>query len=509
MKQLIALILALIMLLPLTSCESRDNLRFDYMFEEIGRKVLKDYISGKYGDELYYLASGGSWGGIGDIAIYKNGEYTQFDFYQSNDRCMSKKLTEEELNIFESFITENNIDTLSDWDTHMVDDGAEYQYMHFSKDNRTTFYMNNPDIIDMVKEHSIIDYDYFKDGEIYFELVNRFFSLSKTGSFEVQYNSSDDIKVLIKREEHFVESVWKHGDDFRVLVKDMDNSTYKHEILEWFKFENGTVCQKADDPYGFVMQNPWADIPSSEQVWTGDIVYLSGFLFEVHLNNFPWQAQWKSCFVRSLRQLNPSIHGLWLTEQGKEPTLISTGAYANPVVIPGTDWVVCAKADEGWANPSIVVKIDLNTLEETVIDLPKAAWMRPIIVINNKLLLLRNEKYNSSVSDYIIEFYMYDAKSDFLEKVEGDFHCLLTKTKRPLQISSESERLFVLEDDCIISSFNTRTFRSKKIASYEVSIDDMWVDEENNIVYAVSNGDLLELPLKLTLKDRFRMLIFQ
>jgi len=278
--KIVSSILICLLLIFLKPCNELNNFNdmpdcqgaFKYQI----RNVWDDYKSGKYGYEMYYLASGGGWLGTSDIVLYKNNNGAQMIFYQSWGRYKTRQLNNDEIKKFESFITEEKIDSLHDWDTGTVLDGVEYQYMHFSKNNQTTFYMNNPDFDD--------------EGKIYAELVNKFYDFTETGNFEVHYTSditAENIKILIKNEDYCVESVWKNGDDFRVLIRDAERSNYEHEQLDWYKFENGVVGEKVDEPRGVTMSNPWVDVPDSyKQVG-----------FSPHLNNYPSHEQKSKCVV--------------------------------------------------------------------------------------------------------------------------------------------------------------------------------------------------------------------
>ena len=361
-----------------------------FVFENAVQKVWSDYKNGNYGSELYYIAStsGTGWSGKNDIVIYKSGDIVTIIYYQSNGRYKMRQLSNDEIRKLESFIENNSIDQLKDLKRNDVSDGIEYQYMHFSNNKKTTFYINNPDIKNV--------------KNIYSELVHTFFDLTEVGNFDVNYISEemkDSIKILLKREDYYVESVWKYGNDFRVLIKDLEKSDYWHNELNWFKFENGEIGMIVDEPEGLVMQNPWGDIPITESVTLNGLTSLKGFELMEHLNSYTWQAKWKSYYIRSLRKYDGMVSGLWLTKADEEPKLISKGSYANPIAIPESDWVICEKAVGSWANPHVLVKINLNTFEETVIDLSADNYMKAVTIVDGKLLISK-----------VGEDYLYDIK---------------------------------------------------------------------------------------------------
>jgi hypothetical protein len=455
-----------------------DALNFHSMFGNEVNNVRHDFETGEYGTELYYLAIRG--GLAGGIAIFKNDTGAQITVYQWT-RYKTRQLTEDEINSFESFITKNEVNNLPGWSTGSVIGGSEFQFMHFCENNQTTFYMNNPSV--------------FRAGRVYGDLISKFYDLAKTGDFEVRYDIEEEHRILIMGEDHFVESVWKNGDDFRVLIKDVENSDWKHTQRDWFKFENGVVGEKTYEPEGVTMQNPWADIPGTEAITTrnglfSSITSLSGFQFSEHHNNYPWQVQWNSYFVRELRCLDTNTFGLWRVKPGERPVLISEGQYSGAIVIPETDWVICLRSNGGWQISSSVVKINLNTFEEVTLDLPLNLSpnhsTRPLAYINGKVLIGGG--------------YLYDVHSNTLERVEGDFSVFQSGRLRGrfFQEASEPYHYFATGNQFTIGVFSTQDFSYTPLMRLPLLIyvyTNMWVDEINNVVYiTTSNGDLLELP---------------
>lgn len=440
--------------------KSKDTLGIDNMFSNIAGNVYANYKDGRYGQELYYLASGGGWGGIGDIAIYQNIGTAQIIFYQNNKRYKKRTLTPTEYQDFLSFIEKNQIDTLTDWDSHMVLDGIEYQYIHIYENKTTTFYMNNPD---STSKHPI-----------YQTLIDSFFSLTETGIFEIRYTingNEDRARVLIPNEEYKVESVWRDDNDFRVMINEDNN-------FVWYSFENGKLLEQVAEPDGFSLQNAWKDIPDD-------------YIYHDHINNYPWQVSWNSYCVRMIHK----PHGLYLTKENAEPILISDNLYGNPVVIPNTNWVVCSRAEKGWAYPNDIMKIDLETFEEFTLDLSASDTLYPIVYINGKVLIAREK------AQYSFEYFLYDAQTDKFEAIKGDFTKLDNNLReRFLQASLKQNEYYCTTrgDGTTIGTFNFDSYKFKRMAHFdELHFDsmDMWIDEQDSVLYLVINHDLLAISL--------------
>ena len=195
--------------------------------------------------------------------------------------------------------------------------------------------------------------------------------------------------------------------------------------------------------------------------------------------------------------------GLWLTKIGEEPRLIATGEYANPVADAYDDLVFCEKSINGFDKPTQLVKIDLNTYEETPVDFGVETYygdelpysLDPIAMVrNNAHLFTMYEDYH----------YYYDPITGTAKNVSDDPVPGLDDelNERFLQNRSGGE-YYAVDNE---SSSNTttlgvldiQTFKFTPIAEYEdtrLTSNDVWVDEDENAVYAVCDGNLYSLPL--------------
>lgn len=437
-----------------------------------GRQVMEDYNSGKYGDEVYYLADL-SWGGMfeNDFAVFKRNGIPVAMWYGADERCRERELTDQEYNEFVSSIQKINADSLPDWNTNRVLDGSENEYIHISRSAKADVYMNNP----------------WHDGsnQIYNLLIQRFEDLFETGDAKLYYDI-DGAELLIDRENYWVESVYKNGDDFRVLVMNKEDPTYNK--MEWHSFKNNTVGELVDEPEGFTIVNAWDDIPED-------------VMFDEHLNNYPWQTAWGEYTVKALRRRidHRIFYGLFLVRGNEALKLVAEGNYNKPVVIPGTDLVICEEAENGWDNPRKLVKINLKTFEKTDIDFPVAQAVSPRLCLDGKLLIACmpvNGEFGC---------YMYDAANDTIEPVEGDFGCLSLLNGRAPQQMSLPNKYYVLDDQNTVGIFDAETYRFTELAKVPVTIydnDHMWVDEQEHKIYIVVNGDLISLPIEVDLSEK-------
>lgn len=138
------------------------------MFDQICSMVYEEFQDGVYGEELFFLAEYGTWGGMQDsILVYKKDEMMFVDKCSPDGTVISTPLEETDFQTFKSFVEENQIDALPDWDTFMVWDGSYYEYLHCTKEQSVSFYMNNPEFYG---GSPVFD----AGRDVYEELVNRF-----------------------------------------------------------------------------------------------------------------------------------------------------------------------------------------------------------------------------------------------------------------------------------------------------------------------------------------------
>lgn len=443
------------------------------------------FQNGELGDELYLLASGGGWGGKGTIAVYTEDAHISLLFFQENGRYQKRNLTEEEFGGLISFLAENTFDALPDWYTGSVDDGTEYEYLHYTKETKTAIYMNNPGI---------------SGGAVHDALVQLFFHLAESGQNEVHYlaeASTPGLRLAIRDEDNTVVSVWKNGEDYRVLTKEKIINAPWYANLTWHSFDGRTIGEKAAEPEDITLQDAWADIPTSTMVKRADNTYgYGGYSFQENRNNYPWQCTWNGWRVRVLKENSTKKAGLYLTKQGEEPVFIREGDYNKPVVLPETDWVVCTKTEHGEGNPHALVKINLKTFAETTFDLGStdAHSLSHVTIADGKLYITSNRRW-----------YTYDAATDTFQEAEGDFSKLYRVRERFFQRTGSGGAYYYAEPEgygdpdasTTVGTLDAETFAFTPIAVYENLCFDsmeMWVDEPGQTLCVVTNGDLLELP---------------
>ena len=88
--------------------------------------VLEDFKNGKFGDEVYYLASFGSWGDKGDMAVFQQDGKAHIVLYQPWGRYQERLLTDGEYESCGCVIRILKADALEDWARPEIMAGREY-----------------------------------------------------------------------------------------------------------------------------------------------------------------------------------------------------------------------------------------------------------------------------------------------------------------------------------------------------------------------------------------------
>lgn len=440
-------------------------------YDDCLNQYEKAFIEGEYGEELFYLTSFGMWDGNGDILLCREKDKMKLIYRQGWGRNTTRILDDAEAETLISYITDNHIDYLPDWDTECVYDGIEYLYGHCTGDGRSEIYINNPEIITGETAHS--------------RLVKLFQQLRDAERGEVYYDTEKtmpDLDVLLRREEYHVQTVWNDGSGMQVLVREKEDNADGQTNMNWYRLQDGHMEKQACEPENIKMASPWGETKQKQ--------------FNVMRNNYPWETEWNGYLVCTYED------GLYLVKGEETPIFIKTGEYCYPIVVPGTDWLICtARTETDGTYIENVVKIDLKTGDEFTVNIPSANKLRTLTLVNDQVLIKREDTY-----------YLFDAKTNRLRTVPGDWEVFDDVRERPLQPSSTANEYYaakkvitsrdecdaVYSGDATIGKINLDTFVFTPIITYHdlyFTGMDFWVDEGGNTVYLAVNGDLIALPL--------------
>ena len=392
------------------------------------------------------------------------------------------------------------------------------------------------------------------------KILERFVSFNQ-GNLKLHYLLADKIKgleVLLADDKFEARSVWKNGNDLRVLVEDKEKKEeLANNLLEQFKIEDSVEIDLDTTPANYIElqkrresqekrreESKYAHFfwRSFEGGKLGEILpqpLEMPFLYDenqfpetVRINPRPrsWQVRAGNYEIRNLYS---ETGGLYKISRLQDPIKLIEGNYAYPIVTADGNWVIASKFVEEWQAPKSLVRINIQTGKEFPVNLPSADVFSPIAYIasQNKVLIYRAkgknyyndgeyqngdeddkeepapiqpDKNDKNPSPLTPEYYLFDAATGATQAVKGEFRPLEQQTYRPLQTSTAPNEYWAAVYDeklkeTSIGRYNTKTFTFApvtKLPDIELDSMDIWVDEKDAKIYFVYETHLLAMPLQ-------------
>jgi HEAT repeat protein len=316
--------------------------------------------------------------------------------------------------------------------------------------------------------------------------------------------SDDQLKTL---------SVWKTGDDFRVLIEDAERrkridkeldlqdeidrnkedvdyeefekmsrkrrEQRQYENFSWFKFERGKLGDFSTQP------------PQIEYLPARDSFPVSA----------PEKGQWKSRATGI--EIRADSDGLYKINRGAFSKLRS-GYYDKPVLTPNGRWAIVTKYDEeGNVTP---LRFNLLTNKEFKIVMPQFPMVEAVAFVPslNKVLLFGGAFYEEEYEESLPRngtYFLLDAETGIVQKVKGEVQPLIQQTVRPLQAATMPDEFWAAipdaeKNETQVGVYNAKTLTFKpllKIPQIRFDSMNMWVDAGK--IYFVYEGHLLSLPI--------------
>jgi hypothetical protein len=214
----------------------------ELVLELLKRNVIKDHP--KEIISLQREVNGGcraQW----QVMVFQDHALAVRDFrYQRIGVC---RLPDGQVARIQHYITTYQTDDLPDLKQPRICDGESFYYFHATSKGVAGLYMENPFIGSSEKWGGIVpgDDDYVSDGmAIYPQLVNVMKQAFTPLNLKLSYGK--DAEILIPRETAYVKTVWKQGDDLRVLVGE------REESWRWMAVDpkTGELKGPAEEPAG-------------------------------------------------------------------------------------------------------------------------------------------------------------------------------------------------------------------------------------------------------------------
>ncbi len=314
--------------------------------------------------------------------------------------------------------------------------------------------------------------------------------MKSSGQFELRYALKEkipDLEVLSVDDAHPVKQVCMQGNEVRVLIKEKDENweevkkTGWDNSVNWHVVSQGKIGQVTEQPSTCQILGEKDDLPEE-------------------MRAFPWlerEPRWKiqsgKDFIRTGKYKDQE--GLWRCQNGIEPKLFLQGNYFGQLVSPDGRWLVTAKKENGSEEINKLVRINLLTKKEIVIE---SDFTYPFIPlpITGKILFPRYSEANRR------EHVLLNPATGSIQILQGEFEPLEQQITRPLQPIQQSSEYWAAipnreKNLTKIGRYNIGTFKFFPVLELPeiiFSSMDMWVDETANQIYIVYNGHLLRLP---------------
>ena len=326
-------------------------------------------------------------------------------------------------------------------------------------------------------------------------------------------------------------TVWKNGDDFRLLTddltlhkkaeketeelnserQDLEVSEEDTEVTAEQKAEMNKERLKNEDLARQKQFSSYAWYKFDKTKLLEPVAQPESLDFIPRVDAFavpPDEKQWKARAANV--EIRADQEGLYKITGGNFKK-IRDGFYFNPLVTPNGRWALATKYTEGGDGISLV-RVNLTTNKELKIavksdyNAPEAVAFIPAL---NKVLLFSGYGEGDGEGEYKTyeregEFFLLDPETGLVQPVKGEARPFLQQTFRPLQtVAANPETVWAVFPDTGKNAtqfgiYNTKTLSFKVLMTIPkiiFSSMEMWVDESEAKIYFVYEGQLLALPL--------------
>lgn len=460
------------------------------------------------------------------IRIYE--DKATFQWKNSEDYYRERELGKEEVENFQRFLLENQVENLGPFLGNCQDEccgprSTELEFIMLGKNGGRRVFFSGVERISEVP--------FFAD------LEKIFVDLRQKPS-RIKYLSQDSVpslKVLFSDDEKKILTVWKNENDFRVLVRNLkEEDQARREVQKmvyemeerglgenliretvfknllnqgrltnpWQKFASGRLGELVSSPTGF-----------SNTFSAQSINYLSE---DALLNPYDWKQR------TELFRFSEKEDGIYkVHKNGRKEKISSRNFYGNFSVSSDGNWIV-------GASQGSLFRINLVTRKETQIPAEnQIAFERTYYIPSlSSFLVVAYKATESQVveeaeifstglgseidpAEYPVEYFLLDTQTWRLRPASSKITLFAQQTIRPLQkVSSTVDEFWVAEFDpkekrTKIGILNAKTQTFKVVLTLpKIKFNSMrmWVDEKEKKVYFAHDGNLLEVSFQSDFK---------
>lgn len=475
---------------------------------------------GKYEDKLANEA-------ISDteiLGIYSYGEHLirifkdRVVYARTEDvsRYRERALTGEEFDDLKRILTENNADSLPPF-LGCYEDCQTRELIMVGRNGGRRVYMNQPsDRIPAL----------FADLDKFFDEIRQ------RSPMRLRYSAEKDLpglEVIYADDAHSVETVWKNGEDMRVLVKNVAvrKKLQKdlQEMLEAVEYGDDTEPEDEYTGYEKIEENrtkrqfegyQWFGLSTDglgeATVAPPEIEFPP---LKDNLEVTPEPERWKTVVANA--EIRADENGLYKVVQGKL-TKLRSGNYRQPIVSSNGRWIFAQKMSNEYI-PS-PVRINILTGREYPVDVGGVeanSGVCYIPAVNRFLLSSRwygdyhgHEGEGMEIDIYrersdlgYLTFSLLDPETGNVQESPGEVRPLVHQTIRKLQPAGKPTEFWAAlpdskKNETVVGVYDSQFFNFKPVVRVpKIIFDsmDMWADPAAGKVYFVYKGHLLAAPL--------------
>ncbi|MBX3282663.1 MAG: HEAT repeat domain-containing protein [Acidobacteria bacterium] len=425
------------------------------------------------------------------VRIYK--DHTIYSWEEDDSRYTERNLEPAEFDYLKQYLAQNRVDTLPPFLQCFGDYCEAKELVMLSRAGGRRVFMSG------------------EPGE-FFSGLNKYFEEVRKRPGTTKYSLSRELpglELLVADANFDAYTVWKEGDDLRVVVSD---DAVREQVLK-------EVNDIRERPTGDDSKEPWqvaAEVEEKRKYdgysWRhisngslGNVVSqppgVEYIMPDDGLAGELTQSQWKARVGTTEYR---GGDGLYRIRAGRSEKIMA-GVYNSPIVTPDGKWVIAYKAWEASDNQGGMKRINPLTRKEFPVQGVESymPYNASVYIPNLKRVLLgvSNEYEPEIQADSLL---LLDPETGITTPAVGEYRPLAQQTFRPLQRASVPGTFWAAlpnaeKNSTDVGVYDARSFRFRTMLTIPKIVFDsmaMWVDEAAGSVYFVYKGHLLKLPLK-------------
>ena len=457
------------------------------------------------------------------IRLYKS--RIVFSWEDDPLRYHERDLSKEEFDLFKNYLASHNVGEMKPFVTCSGGCGVSRELLMLGRNGGSRVFLQN------------------QQTPPFFAGLEKIFAEFRSQPSAVKYALSKEIpglELLYASDDLGAETVWKQGNDLRVVVGDTKiREGIDTEITRLEESEQRDNSDEEDDTGDEpeAGQVPQPVMPSQrmrlrrqydEYEWRilqngqlGEQVTQPNGVEYIPLKDAfdtqPIQEQWKARGAGI--EVRVGFDGLYKVAAGRLTKLLP-GDFSSPVISPNGHWIVAHRFSDEEGDVS-VIRYNLLTKRSYKVELESYGELRPscyIASLGKFLLVVRpysdeeysdrgdedDEESGDSDGESAKRYYLLDAETGAISPTTAEVRPLVQQTFRPLQSTDRPNEFWAAlsfgeKHETVVGKYDSRTLKFtpvRKLPKINFNSMRMWVDEAEGKIYFVYNGHVLGLPLR-------------